>query len=149
MSAVLPTQSDEIISYDPATGEVVGRVPAVPEAEVRNTVERAREAFSEWKKTSFAERSRLVMKAREVILAEMDAIARLISDESGKPVAEALSMEIAPVLDLMQHFARQTEKLLKPARINISPSMNFLPRSSQVGRGSGAFSIRFRTMPII
>ena len=59
------------------------------------------------------------MKAREVILAEMDEIARLISDESGKPVAEALSMEIAPVLDLMQYFARNAPKILKPAKINI------------------------------
>ena len=64
-------------------------------------------------------RKKIVMKAREVILAEMDEIALLISNESGKPVAEALSMEIAPVLDLMQYFAKNAEKLLKPRKVNI------------------------------
>src|SRR4030095_15335264 len=59
------------------------------------------------------------MKAREVILAEMDEIAHLISDESGKPFGEAIAMEIAPVLDLMQYFARNAEKMLRPRRVGI------------------------------
>jgi succinate-semialdehyde dehydrogenase/glutarate-semialdehyde dehydrogenase len=59
------------------------------------------------------------MRAREVILSDIDGIAHLISDESGKPFGEAISMEIAPVLDLMQYFARNAEKLLRPAKINI------------------------------
>ena len=71
------------------------------------------------------------MRAREIILAEMDEIARLISDESGKPVAEALSMEIAPVLDLMQYFAKNTEKLLKPRKIGIG-LYGLLGRSSKI-----------------
>src|SRR3712207_8520504 len=53
---------------------------------------------------------RSVLEAREVILSEMDEIARLISEEMGKPVAEAFSTEISPVLDLMQYFARNTQK---------------------------------------
>ena len=71
------------------------------------------------------------MAAREVVIAEMDAIARLISDESGKPVAEAFSMEIAPVLDLMQFFARTAEKLLRPAKVNIG-LYGLLGRSSKI-----------------
>ncbi len=120
MSAVLKLQNDnEIISYNPATGEEFGRVENTSAAEVKIAVENAREAFQTWRKTSFAERRKFVMKARELILAEMDEIAKLISDESGKPIAEALSMEIAPVLDLMQFFAKKAEKLLKPRKINI------------------------------
>jgi acyl-CoA reductase-like NAD-dependent aldehyde dehydrogenase len=121
MSAVLsfPTRQDEIVSYNPATGEEIGRVPAASAADVETAVEKSRAAFLRWRETSFKERARIVMKAREVILAEMEEIARLISDESGKPVAEALSMEIAPVLDLMQYFARNAAKILKPEKINI------------------------------
>ncbi len=59
------------------------------------------------------------MRAREVILSELDEIAHLISAESGKPFAEAIAMEIAPVLDLMQYFARNAPKILKPRRVNI------------------------------
>ena len=121
MSAVLKLQneSEEIISYNPATGEEFGRVENTSAEDVQAAVKKGREAFQTWRKTSFATRKKFIMKAREVILAEMDEIARLISDESGKPVAEALSMEIAPVLDLMQYFARNAEKLLKPRKIGI------------------------------
>ena len=119
MSAVLPTKINEIISYNPATGAEIGRMPVMSSEDVTAAVGRAREAHHEWKTTSFAERARLVMKAREVILADLDGIAHLISSESGKPFGEAISMEISPVLDLMQYFARNTEKLLRPQKINI------------------------------
>ena len=59
------------------------------------------------------------MKARDVILAEIDEIAHLISAESGKPFGEAISMEIAPVLDLMQWVAKNAEKMLRPKRVGI------------------------------
>jgi acyl-CoA reductase-like NAD-dependent aldehyde dehydrogenase len=121
MSAVLTVETDpeQIISYDPATGAEVGRVSQTSPEEVRSVVVRSRTAFGSWRKTSFAERRALVMKARDVVLAQVDEIARLVSAESGKPVAEAISMEIAPVLDLMQYFARNTEKLLRPKRRGI------------------------------
>ena len=118
MSAVAQL-ADEIVSIDPATGAEIGRVPVLAAREVSNAVARGREAFAKWKRTPFAERKALIMRARDVILAEMDEIALLMSRESGKPVAEALSMEIAPVLDLMQYFARNAEKLLRPKRIGI------------------------------
>lgn len=133
MSAVIqiPVSEKEIVSYNPATGEEIGRVENFSAEEVKDAVERARAAFQSWRKTSFVERKNLIMLAREVILAEMDEIARLISNESGKPVAEALSMEIAPVLDLMQYFARNAEKLLKPRKIGIG-LYGLLGRSSKI-----------------
>ena len=133
MSAVvsIPADLEEIISYDPASGEEVGRVPVASADAVEDAVSRGRTAFTEWKRTSFAERSKLVMTAREIILAELDEIAHLISRESGKPVAEALSMEIAPVLDLMQYFARNAEKLLRPKRVGIG-LYSLMGRSSKI-----------------
>ena len=127
----IPTSTDEIVSYNPATGAEVGRVRQASAEEVNDAVERGRAAFHSWKKTSFTERAEIIFRAREVIIAETDEIARLISDESGKPVAEAISMEILPVLDLMQHFARKAEKLLKPAKINIG-LYALLGRSSKI-----------------
>jgi len=131
MSAVVPTQADEIISFNPATGEEVGRVTVTGADEVKAAVERGRVAFQSWRKTSFDERKRLVMRAREVILDEMDEIAHLISQESGKPFGEAISMEITPVLDLMQYFARKTEQLLAPHKIGIG-LYALLGRSSKI-----------------
>lgn len=131
MSAVLPIQYDEIDSYNPATGVEVGRVPTTSADEVNAAVERSRQVFQTWKRTSFKERAAYIMRTREVILSELDEIAHLISAESGKPFGEAISMEIAPVLDLMQYFARNTEKLLAPRSIGID-LYALLGRSSKI-----------------
>ena len=121
----------EVISYDPANGTEVGRVPITTPDKVKNAVEMSRQVFHKWKTTPFAERRELILKAREVILSDIDGIAKLISAESGKPFGEAIAMEIAPVLDLMQYFARKTEKMLKPRKIGIG-LYGLLGRSSKV-----------------
>lgn len=123
--------ANEIISSDPATGREIGRVRVTTPDEVREAVERSRQVVHMWKTTSFAERRRLVMRAREVILDEMEPIAELISAESGKPRGEAIALEIAPVLDLMQWIARSAEKMLRPRRIGIG-LFGMLGRSSKV-----------------
>ncbi|HEX8127960.1 MAG TPA: aldehyde dehydrogenase family protein [Pyrinomonadaceae bacterium] len=121
----------EIISYDPATGEEVGRASVATADEVARAVERARAAQAEWGALSYAERGRLVLKARSVVLNELDAIAELISRESGKPVAEALMMELVPTLDLMQFFARRTARLLRAEKIDIG-QYALMGRSSRI-----------------
>ena len=134
MSAALPAavpQAEELISHDPATGDEVGRVPVSTKEDVNAAVARSREVFHKWKTTSFAERERIVMRAREMILAEMDEIAHLISAESGKPFGEAIAMEIAPVLDLMRWVARGAGKMLRPRRVDIG-LYGLLGRSSRI-----------------
>ena len=121
MSAVLsfPNTENEIVSYNPATGAEIGRVENASAETVEIAVKNSRAAFHDCRETSFATRRKFVMRAREIILGELDEIALLVSNESGKPVAEAISMEIAPVLDLMQFFAKHAEKILKSRKINI------------------------------
>jgi succinate-semialdehyde dehydrogenase/glutarate-semialdehyde dehydrogenase len=71
------------------------------------------------------------MHARQIILDELEEIASLISRESGKPVTEAVSMELTPTLDLMQFFARKTAKLLRPEKIDIG-QYGLMGRSSRI-----------------
>lgn len=133
MSAVLakPHKDEQIVSVDPATGKELGSIDVSTPDEVREAVSRSRQVFHKWKTTSFKTRRRLVMNAREVILDEMDDIAHLISAESGKPFGEAIAMEIAPVLDLMQWVARGAEKMLRPRRVGIG-LYRLLGRSSKI-----------------
>src|ERR1043166_1420500 len=121
MAQSIPAKSPgaELICHDPATGEEIGRAPLTMPEEVARAVGRAREAAAAWAAKSYRERGRVIMAAREVILKQMEEIAFLISIETGKVVAEAISLEIAPALDLMQYFARQTAHLLAPRRIGI------------------------------
>jgi acyl-CoA reductase-like NAD-dependent aldehyde dehydrogenase len=121
----------EVISYDPATGEEVGRAPLCSAEDVARAVARARGAQRAWAALSFRERASVVLRARAIVLAEMDEIAALVSRESGKPPAEAVSMEIVPTLDLMQFFARNTARMLRPERISIG-LYNLLGRTSTI-----------------
>ncbi len=123
--------TSEIVSYDPATGGEVGRAPLGTAEDVARSVERARAAQKSWAALSFRERGVFVMRARALVLAEMEELAALISREAGKPEAEALSMEIVPTLDLMQFFARRAARLLKPERIDIG-LYRYLGRSSKI-----------------
>ena len=131
MSAALRSETDELVSLNPATGEEVGRIRISTKEDVNEAVRRSREVFHKWKTTSFNERKRLIMETRKVILAEMDEIAHLIAAESGKPFGEAIAMEIAPVLDLMQWVARGAKKMLRPRRIDIG-SYRLFARSSRI-----------------
>jgi acyl-CoA reductase-like NAD-dependent aldehyde dehydrogenase len=121
----------ELVSCDPATGEEIGRVPIASQEDVATALKRARAAQPAWAGLSFENRGRIIMRARELVLREMEEIALLISRESGKPRVEAISMELAPTLDLMQFFARRTRKLLRSERINIG-MYGLLGRSSRI-----------------
>ncbi len=123
--------TEEIISRDPATGAEVGRVAIASPEEVKRAVEQARAAQKSWGALSYAERGRVVMRAREIVLAEMDALAELIARESGKPVAEAVAMEIVPTLDLMYYFARHTARLLRDEKIALG-QYALMGRSSRI-----------------
>src|SRR3981081_1598809 len=121
MAQTMPVKSagPELISRNPATGEEIGRAPLTMPEDVARAVGRAREAQPDWSKRSIRERGRLILKARKIILQELEEIALLISRETGKPVAEAVSMELAPTLDLIQYFARKTASMLRPRRISV------------------------------
>ncbi|MDT4897130.1 MAG: hypothetical protein QOH25_2207 [Acidobacteriota bacterium] len=121
----------EIVSFDPATGEEVGRAPLASPEDVAAAVKRARESQSAWARESYAARGQLVMRARRIVLDEMEEIALLISRETGKPVAEAISMELAPTLDLMQFFARRTKQMLRAEKINIG-QYGLMGRTSRI-----------------
>lgn len=121
----------EIVSYDPATGEEVGRVPLASAEEVLAAVARARQAQAAWGDAGYSSRRKLVMRARQIVLEDLEEIALLISRETGKPVAEAISMELTPTLDLMQFFARRTKHLLRAEKINIG-QYGLMGRTSRI-----------------
>ena len=121
----------EIVSYDPGTGGEIGRAPLASAADVRQAVARARDAQPAWAKLSFRERGRVILKARELMLEARDEFASLICRETGKPIAEAISMEIVPTLDTMHYFAHASEELLRPQKIDIG-QYGLMGRSSRL-----------------
>jgi acyl-CoA reductase-like NAD-dependent aldehyde dehydrogenase len=130
----LPSQAAaqrEIVSYDPGTGEEIGRAPLCSSEEVKAAVDKARAAQPTWARLSFRERRRIILRARTLLLNDRDQVAQLISRETGKPIAEALSMEIVPTLDAMHYFAHASENLLQPQKIDVG-QYRLMGRSSRI-----------------
>jgi succinate-semialdehyde dehydrogenase/glutarate-semialdehyde dehydrogenase len=117
----------------------IGRAPLASLDDVREAVARARAAQPAWASLSFRERARVILQARELLLAERDEVALLLTRETGKPLAEALSMEIVPTLDAMHYFAHASENLLRPQKIDIG-------QYGMMGRSS---SIRFKPLGVV
>ena len=75
--------------YDPATGAVQARVDFATEADVDAAVAAAVAAFPSWRDTSLAKRTAVLFAFRNLVSRDRDVLARLISSEHGKTLADA------------------------------------------------------------
>ena len=75
--------------YNPATGQVASRVPLATAAEVDAAVASAKQAFVGWSATPPAARARVLFRYRDLIEAEMENLAVLVSSEHGKTIEDA------------------------------------------------------------
>src|ERR1041384_717774 len=131
IQTLAPPQTREIVVHDPSTGEEIGRAPLMDADDVAAAVNRGRIAQPAWAKLSYRERARIILRAREIVLDQLEEIAKLISRETGKPPTEAIAMEIVPTLDLMHYFAKHTHELLDRRKIDIG-QYNLMARSSYI-----------------
>src|SRR6476620_3042525 len=75
---------------NPATDEVVGKLPHATKADLDLALQGAQKAFESWKKSSPMERSRVLRKVAELSRARAGEIGRNITLDQGKPLAEAV-----------------------------------------------------------
>jgi malonate-semialdehyde dehydrogenase (acetylating) / methylmalonate-semialdehyde dehydrogenase len=81
--------SETLDDVNPATGEVAALIPLSGEADVDAAVRAAREAFPGWRATPPQKRARAVMALREALWENQDRIARLVTEDMGKTLADA------------------------------------------------------------
>src|SRR5579862_4338930 len=83
------TASEWLDVPNPATGEVLARVPLADAAEVNRSVEAAAAAFPEWRRTPPEDRIQPLFKLKTLLEEHIDEIARIITMENGKTFGEA------------------------------------------------------------
>ena len=109
-------KSEPIVN--PATGQVLARLAHAGTADLDEALHAADKGFKVWRKVSGFERSKLLRKAGDIIRSRADEIAALMTQEQGKPLAEA-KMETMLAGDIMDWFAeeaRRTYGRIVPAR---------------------------------
>jgi malonate-semialdehyde dehydrogenase (acetylating) / methylmalonate-semialdehyde dehydrogenase len=97
--------------YDPATGQVSGRVDFASAADMDEAVAVAKNAFEEWRNSSLAKRTQVLFAFRELLNAHRDDIAALITEEHGKVHSDAVG-EVTRGLEVVE-FACGISHLLK------------------------------------
>jgi len=95
---------------NPANGEVVGRVPRLGEAETEAAIAAADRAFGPWSKRAAKERSQLLRKWFDLIIANADDLALILTSEQGKPLAEAKG-EIVYAASFIEWFAEEAKRV--------------------------------------
>ncbi len=75
--------------HNPATGELLARVPLSPAAEVDQAAQAAHAAYLEWRRVPAPDRIQYLFKLKDVLEEHIDELSRLITDENGKTFAEA------------------------------------------------------------
>ena len=109
-------KSEPIVN--PATGQVLARLAHAGPADLDEALHAADKGFKLWRKVSAYDRSKLLRKAGDIIRSRADEIGALMTQEQGKPLAEA-KMETLLAGDIMDWFAeeaRRTYGRIVPAR---------------------------------
>ena len=95
---------------NPATGEVIGTVPKMGTAETRRAIEAADKALPAWRALTAKERSTKLRRWFELMIENQDDLARLMTTEQGKPLAEAKG-EIAYAASFIEWFAEEAKRV--------------------------------------
>ena len=96
--------SEWIDITDPATQEVIAKVPQTTDDEINQAVAAAQAAFQTWRKTPITTRARIFLKYQELIREHMDELAEILTAEQGKTIADARG-DVFRGLEVVEHAA--------------------------------------------
>src|SRR5579859_6947352 len=95
--------------YDPASGAEIARVPDMGVAETERAIDAASRAFPIWRKKTAKERSDILRRFHDLMIADQERLARLMTSEQGKPLAEARG-EVAYAASFLSWFAEEARR---------------------------------------
>ncbi len=99
------TSGETFPSINPATGREIATVQHASAADVDAAVRSARAAFEQWRDLPGAARGRILMNAVRLLRERNDELAELEVLDTGKPIAEALAVDVASGADCIEYYA--------------------------------------------
>ncbi len=95
---------------NPATGEIIGTVPKFGAVETRDAIEAANRAFPEWRRKTAKERAAVLRRWFELMIANTDDLAKLMTTEQGKPLVESRG-EVAYAGAFLEWFGEEAKRI--------------------------------------
>ncbi|MET8004380.1 aldehyde dehydrogenase family protein [Nonomuraea glycinis] len=105
---------------NPATEEIIDRVPAGAAADVQEAVRAARKAFGSWSVTAPADRAKLLTAAAELLVRRADDVARIIAADMGSPLGFALKVQTLMPARVLASYAGLAESHPRESRVGNS-----------------------------
>ncbi len=92
-------------TLNPATGAVIAPVEQADDAVMNVAIESAREGFATWRAMTGTQRSRILMNAARLLRSRNDELAALEVADTGKPMREAIAVDVVSGADCIEYFA--------------------------------------------
>ncbi|MER9364226.1 NAD-dependent succinate-semialdehyde dehydrogenase [Mesorhizobium sp. M0500] len=117
---------------NPATGEVLAKVPRFGEAETMAAVKAASRAFKPWARKSAKERSQILRTWFELIMANQEDLAQIMTAEQGKPLDEARG-EVAYAASFVEFYAEEAKRIYGETIPSPFPGSRIIVQKQPVG----------------
>ncbi|RYF23554.1 MAG: NAD-dependent succinate-semialdehyde dehydrogenase [Comamonadaceae bacterium] len=111
-----------IAVHNPSTGKEIGRVAHAGKADLDRALEAAQKGFEAWRDLPAIERAKTMRRAAALMRERADAIANILTQEQGKPLAEA-KVEAMAAADIIEWFADEGLRIygrIVPSRGNLN-----------------------------
>jgi acyl-CoA reductase-like NAD-dependent aldehyde dehydrogenase len=115
-----PTATDTIEVENPATGQVIKRLPVTSPDEVRVLVDRARTAQPAWEALGFEGRGRILRRMQKWVVDNAEKVVQTIVDESGKTYEDASVVELSYGAGALGFWAKHAPEYLSDEKVRTS-----------------------------
>lgn len=112
-------------SINPKNNQPLKEYTPLKDEEVTTFIKKADQAFHNWRKTKFKERSQILNQTANVLEEQKEELALLITNEMGKPLAESKS-EIEKCAWVCRYYAENAENFLKPEPVQNDDHKSFV-----------------------
>lgn len=130
---------------NPATQEVVARVPFATAGEVDLAVASAKEAFKSWRNTPLSARMRIMLKFQQILRDNVEPLAQAITREHGKTLPDAEG-EVGRGLEAIEHACSITSLQLGDFAENVATGVETWSLLQPLGVGAGIAAFNFPVM---
>lgn len=108
----------EIISINPATGEIIAKYSCLNQAEAFEEVKKSRREFKRWSTMQLAERKKLIRKLGEILKKNKEKYAKIMANEMGKPITQAIA-EVEKCAWVCDYYYENCEKFLQNEEVQV------------------------------
>ena len=124
-----PASNDWLDNYEPASGEMYGKIPNSNSQDIEEATTFAKAAFPQWSSTTLDERSRILMNIASGIEARIEELAQAESRDNGKPVSLAMAVDIPRAASNFRFFANAITQFSAESHESVGMNaMNFTLR---------------------